>query len=290
MMIPPFDYKTPNTIQEAAELLWQAEGKAKIIAGGTDLVIGLRNGDHIPQFIIDITRIEGLRKVEEKNGTISIGAAVTHSEIASSPLVKKYAEVLFDAASEIGSPQIRNTGTIGGNIVNASPAADTLPPLMVLNATGRVVSKEGEREVPLSELFRGPYESNLKPYELLAQITFQKLPSDMRSGFVRLARREAMAIARISVAIVLKMESRERRFEDIRIAVGSVTPTPQRMPEAEVSLKGRSPDEDVLQQASLKISEAMIRQSGIRPSTSYKRPVVEALFMRAIRRALGEWR
>ncbi len=290
MMIPPFDYKTPNTIQEAAELLWQAEGKAKIIAGGTDLVIGLRNGDHIPQFIIDITRIEGLRKVEEKNGTISIGAAVTHSEIASSPLVKKYAEVLFDAASEIGSPQIRNTGTIGGNIVNASPAADTLPPLMVLNATGRVVSKEGEREVPLSELFRGPYESNLKPYELLAQITFQKLPSDMRSGFVRLARREAMAIARISVAIVLKMESRERCFEDIRIAVGSVTPTPQRMPEAEVSLKGRSPDEDVLQQASLKISEAMIRQSGIRPSTSYKRPVVEALFMRAIRRALGEWR
>ena len=286
MMIPPFEYKTPRTAEEAVELLWKAGGKAKLIAGGTDLMIGFRNGDHAPQLIIDITRVETLRKIEEKNGKISIGAAATHSEIASSPLVKKYGGILSDAASEIGSPQIRNLGTIGGNIVNASPAADTIPPLMVLNAMGRVVSREGEKEVPLSELFKGPYESNLKPYELLAQITFQKLSPAMRSGFIRLARRGAMAIARMSVAVVLKMESKERRIEDIRIAVGSVTPTPQRMPEAEIFLKGESPDEDVLQKASLKISEAMIRQSGIRPSTSYKRPVVEALFLRAMRKAL----
>jgi CO/xanthine dehydrogenase FAD-binding subunit len=285
-MIPPFDYKTPDTIEEAIELLWKAGGKARLIAGGTDLVIGLRNGDHSPQLIIDVTKIEELRRIEEKNGKISIGAAVTHSEIASSSLVKKYGKILSDAASEIGSPQIRNLGTIGGNIVNASPAADTIPPLMVLNAMGRVVSKDGEREVSLSELFRGPYESNLKPYELLTQITFQKLPPDMRSGFVRLARREAMAIARISVAIVLKMESRKRRIEDIRIAVGSVTPTPQRMPDAEVFLKGKSPDEEILQKASLKVSETMIHRSGIRPSTSYKRPVIEALFIRSMRKTL----
>jgi len=286
MMIPSFEYKIPNTIEEAIELLWEAGGRAKIIAGGTDLVIGLRNGDQKPQCLIDITKIDELRRMDERDGTVSIGAAVTHSEISSSSLLKKYGGALSDAASEIGSPQIRNLGTIGGNIINASPAADTIPPLMVLNATGSVVSKEGEREVPLSELFKGPYESNLKPYELLAQITFQKLPSDMRSGFIRLARREAMAIARMSVAIVLKMENRERRIEDIRIAVGSVTPTPQRMPEAEVFLKGKSPDEEVLQKASFKISEAMIRQSGIRPSTSYKKPVVEALFVRALRNAL----
>ena len=286
MMIPPFEYKTPRTAEEAVELLWKAGGKAKLIAGGTDLVIGLRNEGQAPPLLIDPTRIEELRKIEEKNGKISIGAAVTHSEIASSSLVKKYGGILSDAASEIGSPQIRNLGTIGGNIVNASPAADTIPPLMVLNAMGRVVSREGEKEVPLSELFKGPYESNLKPYELLAQITFEKLSPAMRSGFIRLARREAMAIARMSVAVVLKMESRKRRIEDIRIAVGSVTPTPQRMSEGEVFLKGESPDEEVLQKASLKISEAMIRQSGIRPSTSYKKPVVEALFLRAMRKAL----
>lgn len=283
-MIPSFDYKTPNTIEEAIDLLWQAEGKAKIIAGGTDLVIGLRNGDQNPQTLIDITKIEELQKIEEKNGTISIGAAVTHSEIASSSLVKKYGKVLSDAASEIGSPQVRNLGTIGGNIINASPAADTIPPLMVLNATGKIVSKEGDRQLPLYQLFKGPYETNLKPHELLVQITFQKLPSDIRSSFVRLARRDAMAIARMSVAVVLQIE--KNRIGDVRIAIGSVTPTPRRMSEAETFLKGKSPDEGSLQKASLKITETMIRQSGIRPSTSYKRPVVEALFIRAMGKAL----
>ena len=283
-MIPPFDYKTPNTIEEAIELLWQAEGKAKVIAGGTDLVIGLRSGDYTPQSIIDITRIEGLRKIGEKNGTVSIGAAVTHSEIASSPLVKKYGKILSDAASEIGSPQIRNLGTIGGNIVNASPAADTIPPLMVLNAMGRVVSRGGEKEVLLSQLFKGPYETNLKPHELLVQITFQKLPPETKSSFARLARRDAMAIARMNVAIILQIG--KNRIEDVRIAVGSVTPTPQRMSEAEAFLKGKLPDQRSLQKASLKVSEAMIQRSGIRASTSYKKPVVEALFMRAMRKAL----
>lgn len=288
MMIPPFEYKIPKTIEEACNLLWKAEGKAKIIAGGTDLVIGLRNGDHTSPFIVDITRIEELQKIEEINGSVSIGAAATHSEIASSSLVKKYGKVLSDAASEIGSPQIRNLGTIGGNIVNASPAADTIPPLMVLNAMGKVVSKEGEKQVPLSQLFIGPYKTKLKPHELLVQIIFPKLSSEVRTSFVRLARRDAMAIARMSVAIILQIEKRNRRIEDICISVGSVTPIPQRMLEAEAFLKGKSPDEEFLQKASLKISETMIQQSGIRPSTSYKKPVVEALFMRAMRKVLEE--
>jgi CO/xanthine dehydrogenase FAD-binding subunit len=283
-MIPPFDYKIPNTIEEAVEILWKAEGRTKIISGGTDLVIGLRNGDQSPQSIIDITRIEEIRKIEERKETISIGAAVTHSEIASSPVVKKYGKVLADAASEIGSPQIRNLGTIGGNIINASPAADTIPPLMVLNAMGKVMSKDGERQVPLWQLFKGPYKTNLISQELLTQITFQKLPPGMRNSFLRLARRDAMAISRMSVAIILQIE--KNRIEEVRIAVGSVTPTPQRMSGAEAFLKGKFPDEDSLQKASLGVSEAMIRQSGIRPSTSYKRPALEALFIRAMKKAL----
>jgi len=287
-MIPPFDYKTPNTVRQAIDLLWKAEGKAKIIAGGTDLVIGLRSGDYTPQFIIDITRIEELHKIEEKNGTIFIGAAVTHSEIASSSMVKKYGKVLSDAASEIGSPQIRNLGTIGGNIINASPAADTLPPLMVLNAIGRVASREGEKEVPFSQLLKGPYETDLKPHELLVQIKFPKLSADVRSSFIRLARRDAMAIARMSVAIVLQMGERKNKIEDIRVAVGSVTPTPQRMSETEAFLMGKSPDEETLQRASIQVSETMIRRSGVRASTSYKKPVIESLFIRAIKKALEE--
>jgi len=285
-MMPSFDYKTPGSVQEACDLLWKANGKAKLIAGGTDLVIALRNGDQNPQLIIDVTRIEELRQIEERNGTISIGAAVTHSEIASSPLVKKYARILSDAASEIGSPQIRNLGTIGGNIVNASPAADTLPPLMVLDAIGLVLSKEGEKQVPIYQLFKGPYETNLKPHELLVQVTFHKLSSSVKSSFVRLARRDAMAIARMSVAIALEMEKGNKRIKDIRIAAGAVTPTPRRFSEGEDFLRGKSPDEATLQRASLKVSEMMINRTGIRASTPYKRPVIEALFMRGLRKAL----
>ena len=287
-MIPPFDYKSPNSIEEAIQLLWESNGKAKIIAGGTDLMIGLRNGDQNPRVIIDVTRIEELRKIEEKDRTLSVGAAVTHSEIASSPLIKKYAKVLSDAASEIGSPQIRNLGTIGGNIINASPGADTLPPLMVLNAMGVVASKEGERQVPIFQLFKGPYEISLKPHELLARVTFQKLSPGMKSSFVRLARRDAMAIARMSVAIVLEMDERNKRIKDIRIAAGSVTPTPQRFSEAEDLLRENPPNEKTLQEAALKVTETMINQTGIRLSTSYKHPVIEALFIRGMRKALEE--
>jgi len=285
-MISPFDYKTPKTLQEACQLLWEACGKAKVIAGGTDLVIDLRNGDQNPQLLMDITNLKELRGIEESDGTLSIGAAVSHSEIASSPLVRQYGDVLSDAASEIGSPQIRNLGTIGGNIVNASPAADTLPPLLVLDATGKVASQEGEREVPVAQLIKGPYETTLQPHEILVRITFKKVPKNMKGCFVRLARREAMAIARMSMALLIQMQ--EGQVKDIRIAPGAVLPMPQRLEEVEEFLKGRFPDVELLRVASRKVSETMIRRSGIRPSTSYKAPVVEALFVRAMRMALEE--
>ena len=144
--------------------------------------------------------------------------------------------------------------------------------------------KKGRRRFPFAQLFSRPYETILKPYEILAQVRFPKLPSSAKSSFIRLARREAMAIARMSVAVIVQLE--KGRIEDIRISVGSVTPTPQRMSEAEAVLKGKSPDEEGLQLAARQVSETMIRQSGIRPSTSYKKPVVEALLIRAMKKAL----
>lgn len=288
MMIPPFDYKIPKTLKEASDLLWDYRDQAKLIAGGTDLVIGLRNGALKPRCLIDITKIPKLREIEEQDGTISIGASVTHSEIALSPSVRQYGKILSDAASEVGSFQIRNVGTIGGNIINASPAADTLPPLLVLDSMARITSKEGEKEVPLHRLFKGPYETNLKPHEILVQISFRKLSSDVKTSFVRLARREAMAIARMSVALVLQMQKGDGLIKDIRVSAGSVTPTPQRMSGVEAFLKGKFPDETIVKTAAKMVSEEMIRKSGVRPSTSYKAPVIETLFIRAFRRALGK--
>ncbi len=285
-MIPPFDYKVAKTLQEACDLLWEAGEGVKVIAGGTDLVIGLRNGDHKPQCLIDVTKIEQLRGIDEKNGTIRIGAAVTHGEIAASSLVRSHGKVLSEACSWVGSPQIRNLGTIGGNIVNASPAADSLPPLIVLDAKGKVVSKGEEREVPLADLFVGPYETSLKPHELLVEVTFRMLPQDSQTGYVRLARREAMAVARMSVAVVVRRAGGQGTIEDIRVSAGSVTPRPCRLSDAEKVLRGTRGDPSSVQTASRKISEEMIRWSGIRASTSYKAPVVEALFVRALRQAL----
>jgi len=287
-MISPFQYKIPLTLQEACDLLWESGGKAKVIAGGTDLVIGLRKGDLKPPLLIDITRLPELHGIEEKNGLITIGAGVTHAELSSSALLKKNGKILSEAASEIGSPQIRNLGTIGGNIVNASPAADTVPALMVLDAAGEVISREGKRKVPLADLFKGPYETALKPCEILTRISFERLSADTRCSFVRLARREAMAIARMSVALALRIGREEDRIEDIRISVGAVTPTPHRIADAEVFLKGRSPDRDLFKEASRKVSESILGRSGMRASSSYKVPVVEALFIRALEEALRE--
>jgi CO/xanthine dehydrogenase FAD-binding subunit len=285
-MIPPFEYRSPETLTEACRVLGEWGPRGRIIAGGTDLVISLRKGESQPQILIDVTRIPELRRVEEAEGKIRIGAAVTHGEIASSRLVQRYGKVLSDAASWVGSPQIRNLGTIGGNIANASPAADTLPPLMVLEANGTVFSPRGNKEVPLSDLFRGPYQSNLNPDELLVQVSFPKLSSGFRTGFVRLARRSAMAISRMSMAVVLRMTQGENRIEEVRISAGAVTPTPHRMSEAESMLKGKNPDGETMKKAAQCISETMVQWSGVRPSTSYKAPVVEALFLRCMGQAL----
>ncbi len=283
-MIPPFDYQIPKTLKDACRLLKEARGRAKVIAGGTDLVIQLRSGDLQPQWLIDVSNLKELQGIEESGESLSIGAAVTHSEISHSPLVKQYATLLSEAAAQIGSPQIRNLGTIGGNIVNASPAADTLPPLLVLNAVGKVVSSEGERDVPVSQLVQGPYETALLSHEILTRISFKKLEKNTKGSFIRLARREAMAIARMSIALLVQMEGGV--FKEIRIASGAVFPTPQRLEEVENFLKGQSPDEALLREGSTKVSETMIRRSGLRPSTPYKAPVIEALFLRAMREAL----
>jgi CO/xanthine dehydrogenase FAD-binding subunit len=287
-MIPPLEYRSPETLTEACRILEEWGPRGRIIAGGTDLVISLRKGEAQPQMLIDVTRVPELRQIEEADGEIRIGAAVTHGEIASSRLIQRYGKVLSDAASWVGSPQIRNLGTIGGNIINASPAADTLPALMVLNASGKVISSRQVRELPLSELFQGPYQSSLNSDELLVQVSFPKLTSDFRTGFIRLARRAAMAISRMSVAVVLRMARGEDRIEEVRISAGAVTPTPHRMSEAESILKGKTSDEGTMKKAAQCISKAMVRWSGVRPSTAYKAPVVEALFLRCMRQALEE--
>ncbi len=279
--LPTFEYIVPNTAAELCAFLDQHGDEARILAGGTDLLIGLKKGELTPRYLVDITRIDEFRIIRENHRHISIGSTATHTQVAESELIGKEVPFLAEAAASIGSLQIRNSGTVGGNIVNASPAADTLPPLAALNAIARVHSREGERHIALSQLFSGAYQTTLSSKEVLAGVMIEKLPPGAGTCFLKLGRRRALAVSRISIAVALVLRG-DRRIEEVRICPGAVMPWPLRIRPAEEFLVGAYPEPELFQKAGRVVAEETVRVSGIRASTSYKEPVLENLVQRAL--------
>lgn len=262
--------------------------KTRVLAGGTDLLVELRNlpvDSSDVKYILDISGIEELKGIREENGFLFIGPLVTHREICRSPMVKRYAPLLAKACSTVGAVQHRIVGTVGGNIINASPAADSVPALVALNAEVTFRSAERERRALLKDIFVKPNLTNIQPGELLTRIQFAKLPEGAKTGFIKLARRKALAISRMNIAVVVILEGEV--VKDIRISPGSTTPLPDRIAIAEKVLSGKKPTEELIREAGKKVSEEMINRSGVRWSTPYKQPVIEALVSRALRQALG---
>ena len=279
-----FSYIRPETLDEALEVLDRWGEKARVIAGGTDLLIEMKKGKVGGGVLVDIDRLRELHFLELSDGFIRMGPLLTHREIASSELLRREARVLSLASGAVGSPQIRNVATIGGNICNASPAADTLPALMVLEAELTLRRKGGERRVPFGEFFTAPYRTVLDPGELLVEISFRPLGEGWRSAFFKLSRRKAFSMARISAAVALKMEG--ERVREARISVGSSTPTPARMKEAEEFLKGKALDEERIAEVASMVSQEMVGKAGRRPSTAYKSLAVQGLLKRTLREAV----
>jgi len=282
-----FDFIKPGNLDEACDLLVRYKDRAKLIAGGTDLVIALRE-EKLPnclEIIIDISNLEELNHIKEEGKYIRIGSGVRHVEIAKNKLIKKYAPVLSTAASVVGSPQIRNRGTIVGNIITASPAADTIPVLMVLNTILVIRKGKEKREIAVKDIFIGPNKVNLKSDEIVGEIYFEKLPLDAKSDFIKLARRNAVDKSRINIAVEAQ-QNKNKEITDIRISVGSLTPIPERFKDAEDLLLGEIPTQDLIQKAGKKIAEEMINKSGYRWSTEYKEPVVKSLIGRVLNRVL----
>jgi len=211
---------------------------------------------------------------------------VTHAMLATSDLIREYVGVLSEAARTVGSPQIRNLGTLGGNIVNASPAADTIPALVILEAQLTLTNPEGDRTLPMTDFFKGPYETVIEVDELLTGITVPLPPASGRAVFLKLARRKALAIARMNLACMLYYNRQKEIFEWARLCVGSSTPRPVRMTDAEKALEGRPFTDTVLQNAGRAAAEQMVALSGLRSSTAYKKPVVGDLVIRAVRQAV----
>jgi xanthine dehydrogenase iron-sulfur cluster and FAD-binding subunit A len=278
----PFDYIAVNTVAQACDVLTQRGADARILAGGTDLLIEWRRAaTRAPKVVLDVSRVPELAGIAEANGHLTLGPLATHADLERSDLVRKFAPVLAAAAAAIGAPQIRARGTVGGNIMNAAACADTVPPLIALGATVTLQSKKGTRELPLTDLFLKPYQTQAKPDELLTSIRFPKLPAGARSAFIKLGRRNALSISRLSVAAVLQV-GRDGRITQARLVPGAVFPTWKRVPEAEQMLVGEKPSEKLFAAAGQKVSEEMIKATGRRWSTEYKEPVIVVLVRRAL--------
>jgi len=276
-----FQYIRPQSLTEALEFIAAHGDRTSLLAGGTDLMIAARKGELKSRFVMDVSRLGELNRIEKADGLLAIGAAATFTEISNSLEVLKSAPVLARAARSVGSPQIRNVGTIGGNVANASPAADSVPPLVVLRARVHIQSLSSERTPLVDELIVGPYRTSLRSDELIVRFLIEPVPKDYRWSFQRIARRKALAIARANVA-ALALSDANGVVEELRLCVGSILPQPARMSAAEGVMKGKIPDSDLVRQAAKEVSAEMIRRSGIRPTTEYKKPAVEGLVTKAL--------
>jgi CO/xanthine dehydrogenase FAD-binding subunit len=281
-----FRYIRPGTLSEALEFLSEHGSSTAILAGGTDLMIAVRRGDVPARFMMDVSRLEELRSIERCNGSLSVGATVTYTELINSPLVRQYAPVLASAARSVGSVQIRNVGTLGGNVANASPAADSVPPLVVHEALVEIRSATSQRTARVEDVFAAPYVTNLTGEELITRFVLKPLDAGYRHGFQRIARRRALSIARISAAALACIDS-EGSVTDVRLCVGSILPKPRRMVEAEDLLMGSRPEPELVRKAAAAVSREMIRVSGLRQSTEYKQLAVKGIVTKVISDVLG---
>ena len=277
-----FDYIAVETIAEACGVLAEHGADARVLAGGTDLLIEWRRAStKVPKVVLDISRVPDLGGIAESDGSLTLGPLVTHADLQRSDLVGKFAPLLGSAAAAIGSPQIRARGTVGGNLMNAAACADTVPPLIALGATVTLQSKAGTRQLALVDLFLKPYQTQATPDELLTCIRFPKLPSGARSAFIKLGRRNALSISRLSVAAILRI-GEDGSITEARIVPGATFPTWKRVPEAEQMLLGKKPAQELFAAAGQKVSEEMIKATGRRWSTEYKEPVIAVLVRRAL--------
>jgi len=281
-------YFRPRTIPEALKILEEFQGKARLLAGGTDLIPQIRNRETEPKVLVDITRISGLGEIKLEEGVIKIGALVTHAQVAESPLIRENALALSEGASQLGSPQIRNLGTVAGNVVSGQPGADTTVPLLALDANVKVISKEKEQTIPLTDFFLDTGKTRVdSTREIVTEVFFPALAKNESSVSLRLARRKSLALPILNVSVVVSADAKQKKFNHVKIALGPVAPTPLRAREAEGILTSSPITDGVIKEAARKAAqEANPRTSLLRGSGEYRKEMVKNLVERAIHQAL----
>jgi len=278
----------PKSINELSEMLSRHVSQSMLIAGGTDVLVESRQPHFTPpQTLIDLSRLDDLKRIDENDGFIRIGALATHTQILQNPLIRQYAPLLVEACAQVGSPPIRNRGTLGGNLCNASPCADTVPPLLALNAEVEILGPDKIRRLPIEDFFVKPYRTVLQKNEALTAVYFSPLPAGYGSAFYKLGRRKALAISRINMAAVIKTND-NGFIKEVRLAPGSVFPVWKRVSTAEKFLLEKKAVKENFQKAGEITAQEMIKISGRRWSTPYKEPVVAALVKRVLLLAAGK--
>jgi carbon-monoxide dehydrogenase medium subunit len=279
-----FDHFNPQTLDEAYTLLSRYNGRGKLIAGGTDLMLQLKSGGSAPEAIINLKRLPELQGLDyDQESGLQLGALTTLLQLTRSPLINQYYPVLAQAAGLMASEQIRSFATVGGNLCNASPSADLAPPLIALDGLALIVGPRGERQLSLEEFFQGPGQSALKPDELLKGI--QLPPPQGQTVYLKQAPRAFMDIAVVGVAVRLQQEN--GRCRQARIVLAAVAPVPLRVPAAEAALQDHHLTEDRINQAAQLAAAACSPIDDVRSSAWYRRRMVEVLVRRGANRLNG---
>ncbi|MFH1502047.1 MAG: xanthine dehydrogenase family protein subunit M [Candidatus Eisenbacteria bacterium] len=278
----------PTTAVEAVRILAEGRGDARLIAGGTDLAVRIAGRVELPPVLVDLGLVEELSGVSAANGRVTLGATTTHRTLERDATLRERAPVLTEACRTVGSPQIRARGTIGGNAANGSPAADSSTALLALDAVARIASADGAaREVPLREFFRGPGLTALRPAELLEAFEFDAPSEDSVSAYVKAGQRNALAIAIVSVAAVF--DPAEGR---VRLALGSVAPTPVRAVEAErlfaEDWRGVSDRAALLDEVAERAVAATKCIDDVRATAEHRRRLTRALVRRTLTRLCAQ--
>ncbi|MFH1775636.1 MAG: xanthine dehydrogenase family protein subunit M [Chloroflexota bacterium] len=275
-----FDYLSPRTIKEAGALLAKHKG-AKLLAGGTDLMVSLREGAVTPEYVINLKAIADLSYIRSDGEGLKIGATTTIHDIEHSPIVQERSPILASAAHQLGSPLIRTMATIGGNLCNATPSADTPPALVALNASVRLVSARGERTLPLSEFFVGPGKTALKNDEILTEIQIPIQPAHSGGAYATFFESRAEDRTAAGVAAIITLDAPGTKVAAARIVLGTVAPTPVRAGKAEDILTGKAISDELIEQAAQAAAEAAIPRRRL----FFKKELVKVLARQAIKQA-----